>query len=221
MAMEQFVAWWWIWICTKMSNSTVLGNGLVTSFVCHKNTAESIQFELQLFSILESHCGLNRNSVIPLPNEIKYVGHVVQSSEDNFVISYSNTFPPTQFWIIILSGDGKKVIRSLDPKLGSVLTNLGVFGFDIDEDGQIFVADYGRNNVICLNSNLTDYRVILRRCRETTYYPCNVVYISEKRQLLVQEREGPVGYYQYSLSVFHLSPCSLFQQYRKPARNIL
>ena len=70
-------------------------------------------------------------------------------------------------------------IRTFEPELGSVLKNPGVFSFDIDDDGNIFIADIDGDNVIWLNSNLTDYRKIMQRNREIES-PCNLVYIAEK-----------------------------------------
>ena len=91
-------------LTTRMSNSTALGNCLLTSFLYKPNNVASIQYELQLFSQLDG--GLQRNSAILLPKEMKYVGHVVHSPKKNFVISYSKTFPATKCWISILSCNG-------------------------------------------------------------------------------------------------------------------
>ena len=181
----------------------------MTSFIYNDYKYESIQYELQLFSILDGD--LYRNDVIPLPNDMKYIGHVVYSPDNNFVISYSKTLPVTQCWISILSGDGER-IRTFEPEFESLIKNPGAFPFDIDDDGNIFVADYNGGNVIWLNSNLTDYRIIRQRSHEIES-PCNILYIPEKRQLLVQERKGvgPVGFL-YSVYMFHLSPCHLVQQ---------
>ena len=187
---------------TRMSNSTVLDNCLVTSFIYD----ESIRYELQLFSQLDGD--LHRHSVIPLPDDMQYIGHVVYSPKNFFVISYSKTFPATQCWFCILSADGK-MIRTFDPNIESVLESSGYFPFDIDDDGHIFVGDADSCNMIYLNSNFTDYRVILQKDPEIEY-PCNIVYIREKRQLLVQEKKGLVGRL-YFISVFHLSPCNIVQ----------
>ena len=194
---------------TGMSNSKVLENCLVTSFFHLCDDVESIKLELQLFSQLNGD--LRRHSVIPLPKEMKSVRHVVHSSENNFVISYSKTHPTTYCWISILSGDGK-IVRTFDPKLGSVLENPGVFTFDMDDDGHIFVADIESDNVIWLNSNFTDYRIIQRKDHEIKS-PCTIVYIPEKRQLLVQNRirVDSIGR-RYVISVFHLSLCNRLQQ---------
>ena len=168
------------------------------------------QYELQLFSHLNG--GLHRISVIPLPNEMKYVGHVVHTPENNFVISYSTTFPDIKCRISILSGDGERLIRTFEPGSGSVLENLGAFRFDIDDDRQIFVADIDGDKVICLNSNLEDYQILSQDNRENKS-PCNLVYIPEKRQLLVQTRKTHIQIgYEYSIYVFHLSPCNLVQR---------
>ena len=191
---------------SRMSNSTVSDNCLVTSFVYNDYEYESIRFELQLFSQLDGD--LHRYSVIPLPKEMTYIGHVAHSPKNNFVISYSETFPPIQCLISIFSCDGEK-IRTFEPELGSVLKNPGNSTFSIDEDGQIFIGDYAGNKVIWLNSNLTDYRIIAQKDREIGS-PCSIVYIKEKRQLLVQEMRGD-GLYglQFRISIFHLSPCHL------------
>ena len=194
---------------TRMSNSMLLNNCLVTSFLYGDYEFGPTRFELQLISPIDS-C-LKGYAVTPLPNDMKYIGHVVHSPKNFFIISYSKTSSFTQCWISILSCDGER-IRTFEPELGSVLKNPGGFTFAMDDDRNIFVADFGSDKVIWMNSNLTDYRNILQRNHEIKS-PCNIVYIPEKRQLLVQERNrvGPFGSL-YSIYVFHLSPCNLVQQ---------
>ena len=194
----------------RMSDSTVLNNCLVTTFYHRVCNLESVEYELHLFT--QHDGGLNRYSAIPLPKEIKVVGYVVHSSDNNFIISYSKIGPASTFWISILSSDGKTFIRTFDPNLlGSVLESPNIFPFDIDDNGHMFVADFKDGKVIWLNSNFTDYRIILQKDHAISS-PCSVIYNSEKRQLLVQEkqRDGSVSF--SKISIFHLSPCNLIQQ---------
>ena len=197
-------------LTARMSDSTVLDNCLVTTFYNPVCNLESVKFELHLFS--QHDGGLNRYSAIPLPKEIKVVGYVVHSPDENFIISYKKTGPATKFWISILSSDGETFIRTFDPNLlGSVLENPTIFPFGVDDNGHMFVADFNDDKVIWLNSNFTDYRIILQK-DHAIYSPCNVIYNSEKRQLLVQEKQRNGSVSSPNISIFHLSPCNLIQQ---------
>ena len=53
---------------------------------------------------------------IPLPTEIKVLNHAVQLSNGNFIISHSMNDDPDVFLISELSVDGRKFIRSFDPR---------------------------------------------------------------------------------------------------------
>ena len=61
----------------------------------------------------------------------------------------------------------------------------------IDEDGNIFIADYNNDRVVLLHSRWTDVQILLNRDQHSIQSPLELCYIREKQQLIVgQQRSG-------------------------------
>ena len=130
---------------------------------------------------------------IPLPSEMKKLYHAVQLSNGNFIISHSTNDDWRVFLISELSVDGRKFIRSFDPRS---FASIGLDGWkpvhlSIDEDGNIFIADYSNDLVVLLHSRWTDVQILLNRDQHSIESPTRLCYIREKQQLIVgQQRSG-------------------------------
>ena len=131
--------------------------------------------------------------LIPLPTEIEWLIHAVQLSNGNFIISHSTHADPDGFLISELSVDGRKFIRSFDPRsFASIgLDDWRPAYLSIDEDGNIFIADYNNDRVVLLHSRWTDVQILLNRDQHSIESPWSLCYIREKQQLIVgQLRSG-------------------------------
>ena len=127
---------------------------------------------------------------IPLPTEMDTLNHAVQLSNGNFIISHSMDDDPDVFLISELSVDGRKFIRSFDPRS---FASIGLDGWvpyhsSIDEDGNIFIAD--PKNVVLLHSRWTDVQILLNRDQHSIESPRRLCYIREKQQLIVGQRRS-------------------------------
>ena len=128
---------------------------------------------------------------IPLPTEMKVLCHAVQLSNGNFIISHSMDDPDV-FLISELSVDGRKFIRSFDPRsFASIgLGDWAPYYLSIDEDGNIFIADNNNDRVVLLHSRWTDVQILLNRDQHSIESPGRLCYIREKQQLIVGQRSS-------------------------------
>ena len=129
---------------------------------------------------------------IPLPTEMKVLSHAVQLSNGNFIISHSMNDDPDAFLISELSVDGRKFIRSFDPRsFASIgLDDWTPYHLSIDEDGNIFIADRDNDRVVLLHSRCTDVQILLNRDQHSIESPGRLCYIREKQQLIVGQRRS-------------------------------
>ena len=125
--------------------------------------------------------------LIPLPTEMKVLYHAVQFSNGNFIISHSTNDDPDVYLTSELSVDGRKFIRSFDPRsFASIgLNDWMPRHLSIDEDGNIFIADNNNDRVVLLNSRWTDVQILLNRDQHSIESPRRLCYIQEKQQLIV------------------------------------
>ena len=155
------------------------------------------------------HLNLYRSSDVMLiesilrPTGIKTLNHAVQLSNGNFIISHSMDDPDV-FLISELSVDGRKFIRSFDPRS---FASIGLDGWmprylSIDEDGNIFIADYRHDRVVLLHSRWTDVQILLNRDQHSIESPSRLCYIREKQQLIVGQRRS--GGSKVDVRVFNL-----------------
>ena len=127
---------------------------------------------------------------IPLPSEIRTLYHAVQLSNGNFIISHSMNDGPDVFLISELSVDGRNFIRSFDSRsfASIVLDGWTPYYLSIDEDENIFIADYSNDRVVLLNSRWTDVQILLNSDQHSIGSPRRLCYIHEKQQLIVGQR---------------------------------
>ena len=124
-------------------------------------------------------------SILP-PTEMNELNHAVQLSNGNFIISHSMDDPDV-YLISELSVDGRKFIRSFDPRS---FASIGLDGWrisylSINEDGNIFIADFNNDRVVLLHSRWTDVQILLNRDQHSIDSPRRLCYILEKQQLIV------------------------------------
>ena len=124
---------------------------------------------------------------IPLPTDERTLNHAVQLSNGNFIISHSNDGDPDVFVISECSIEKRDVIRSFDPQsIGSNRLEYWTPEYlSIDEDENIFIADYNNDRVVLLNSRLTDAQILLNTDQHSIKSPWKLFYIQEKQQLIV------------------------------------
>ena len=151
---------------------------------------------------------------IPLPTGMKVLYHAVQLSNENLIISYSMNDDPDAFLISELSIDGKNIIGTFDPRLieSSRLNGWTPCHISIDEDKNIFIADYDNDRVVLLNSRWTDVQILLNSDQNFIESPRSLCYTQEKRQLIVgQWRSGGST---DGVLVFHLCSHTPFTDHR-------
>ena len=178
-------------------------------------------------SLSFSHCYLKvfdlTNStwkLIPLPSEIGLVISVVQTPNQNFIISYVmrlKAYIPKQFRVSILSPDGQTIIKTVDTRFNILIMDdslppalsINHIRLAVKDDGQIFATDFfGGSRVLLLNSDLTGCRVLSNNGQRFETWS-SIVYVQEKQQLFIPGLKGisPFHLGDKVISVFHLSPC--------------
>ena len=130
---------------------------------------------------------VNRSQSIPLPTDVKYIAHAVQSSNGNIFMAYSNKKFPNVFLISELSSDGKNFIRTFDPRSVRSL-NMNSWQPDhmsFDGNGNLFVVDFYRNKIHLLNSELSDLQNLLKTFQSISFGQCRLCYVQKRQQLIV------------------------------------
>ena len=138
---------------------------------------------------------------------------VVQSSNGNFIINHLSIDDDPAPLISEFSIDGRKIIRTFDPRSieSNELKDWSPEHLSIDEDDNIFVADY-RNRVVLLNPRLDKHKILVNPDRHPINKPNRVCYVREKQMLIVGR--GPLNFYEgkgggmsygRSVSLFSLS----------------
>ena len=130
---------------------------------------------------------------IPLSTKMNVLIHADQLSNGNFIISHSMKDDPDVFLISELSVDGRKFIRSFDPRSFASIELDGWIPryLSIDEDGNIFITDLNNDRVVLLHSRWTDVQILLNRDQHSIESPRSLCYIREKQHLIVgQHRSG-------------------------------
>ena len=151
--------------------------------------------------------------MIPLPSEIRRISGVVQTPNENFVISYWNF----KGWVSILSSDGQNILKTVESLLYDsdpfpTLDYDKLYSFTLLDDGQILACDPVGARVLLLNPDLTCCRVLANNghtCDEYTDF----VYIKEKQELFVHGlKRNLSGVKSSYFTIFQLSPCYLAKQ---------
>ena len=111
---------------------------------------------------------------------------VVQSLNGNFIIDHLSTDDPLVHLISEVSIDGTKIIRSFDPRSieSKELEDWRPRHLSIDEDDNIFVADY-RNDRVVLNPRLDEHQFLVSRDQHQIDAPTRHCYVREKQMLIV------------------------------------
>ena len=112
---------------------------------------------------------------------------VVQSSNGNFIINHpSRDYFPVDL-ISEVSIDGRKIIRSFDPRSieSNELKNWSPWHLSIDEDDNIFVTDSSNNRVVLLNPRLDKHQILLNRDQHQIVGLQRLCYVREKQMLIV------------------------------------
>ena len=138
--------------------------------------------------------GWNLSWNLPLP--------VVQSSNGNFIIRHLSRDGDRVYLISEVSIDGTKIIRSFDPRSieSKEPKNWWPWHFSIDEDDNIFVAEYDNHRVVLLNPRLDEHQILVNRDRHQIDGPRRLCYVREKQMLIVG-----CGRSSSSVSLFSLS----------------
>ena len=136
---------------------------------------------------------LQRTKSISLPEEIAHVWCFGQSPDGNFIISHTDVVMD-DFKISIVSTNGDRIIRTLDPVAASENrsnTFYSTYYFTFIDDGQIIVVDKYEGQILLLDSQLSDYTVISSN-EYQPLQPTRIVYNRGTRMLLIQDSEEVV-----------------------------
>ena len=129
---------------------------------------------------------------ILLPTKIKYLNHAVQLLNGHFVISYLNADKLDSCIISVISSDGRNIIRSFDPlsfKLNPCY-HWNPYYISMDEDENIFIADYKNDRIVLLNSSWTDLHILLNNDQHDIKSPRQLCYVREKHTLIVTQESS-------------------------------
>ena len=143
------------------------------------------------------HVGVNLWSRVYL-----HVPCVVQSSNGNFIIDHKRRQSDRERRISEVSIDGTQIIRSFDPRSieSDESKDWSPRHLSIDEDDNIFVADFNNNRVVLLNPRLDELQILVNRDQHQIEGPQKLCYVREKQMLIVcQYRPSS------SVSLFSLS----------------
>ena len=130
-----------------------------------------------------------------------YAQHAVQSSNGNFIIRHESRDDLRVDLISEVSIDETKIIRSFDPRsIESNEWNWSPLHLSIDEDDNIFVADYNNVRVVLLNPRLDEHQILVNRDQHQIDRPRRLCYVREKQMLIVgQDRpSSPVSLFSLS-----------------------
>ena len=127
-----------------------------------------------------------------------YSSDVVQSSNGNFIIGHWRDDDRVPL-ISEVSIDGTKIIRSFDPRSieSNELKDWSPEHLSIDEDDNIFVADWSNDRVVLLNPRLDEHQILMKRDQHQIDGPQRLCYVREKQMLIVGHES--------SVSLFSLS----------------
>ena len=139
---------------------------------------------------------------------VSYPSSVVQSSNGNFIISHKSRDIDRVPLISEVSIDGTKIIRSFDPRSieSNESKNWSPEHLSIDEDDNIFVADYYNARVVLLNPRLDEHQILVNRDQHQIDEPQRLCYVREKQMLIVgHDRKSLFGLSSPSVSLFSVS----------------
>ena len=111
----------------------------------------------------------------------------VQSSNGNFIILHRSRDDPPVSLISEVSIDGTKIIRTFDPRSIESIESKDWRPryLSMDEDDNIFVADYYKNRIVLLNPRLDKYRILVNRDQHQIDGPHKLCYVRDKQMLIV------------------------------------
>lgn len=136
--------------------------------------------------------GPEANSIcrVPLPTDVEYPLHAVESSSGNLVVSHM--WLNSWTWTISeVSRDGK-VVRRFQPKDKKLLLNWPRH-LALDPDDRVFVSDCENDRVIRIDSKLSSCDVLLTRGVAKIARPDRIHYDVGNGQLVVAHFEGQVN----------------------------
>ena len=189
----------------------------IVGYPAHVNPEEADGFEYENLFIDTFHPeNLQRTKSISLPEEMTFVWCFGQSADGNFIISHTNAMHD-DIKISIVSTNGDRIIRTLDPRAASAnrsnttFCSWSSFYFTFIDDGQILVVDKFAGRIILLDSQLNDYKFVWSNDEYQPNEPARIVYNRESRVLLIQdimkvEAPGSSDIYQWpTVSVMELN----------------
>ena len=203
-----------IWaIAAVRSHLSITPNGELLAGVLDINEDagyRSYSCQLNIFDLSKAS-----RRVIPLPREIKKIIGLIQTHNENFVISYWSFW---RGWVSVLSSDGQNIIKTVnslayESNQLSAFTSVNLYSFTLLDDGQILACDFEGARVLLLNPDLTCCRVLSNNGHTCDEYTSGFVNIKDKQKLFVHGLKRNVsGVYNSFFSIFHLSPCYLVKQ---------
>ena len=149
-----------------------------------------------------------REESMCLPRLIDTVECVVQLPDKNFVISYQKDRSTNEFFISLLSENGKIFIWTLDPTFfpPDYRTKFNPYYFVLDGDGDILLADKFADRIVYLNLKNAEY-ILLSTEGYQPNKPTQMVFRKEVQCLLVQDNkitDQPASHYNPVVSVLRL-----------------
>ena len=127
---------------------------------------------------------------------------VVQSSNGNLFIVHRSGKDRPLHMISEVTINGTKIIRSIDhTSIGSNESkDWWPSHLSIDEDDNIFVADFNNDRIVLWNPRSDEHRILVKRDQHQIVGPWRLCYVREKQMLIVGH-----GRPSSSVSLFSLS----------------
>ena len=126
---------------------------------------------------------------IPLPKEVRKLLHAIQLNSGNIIIAHSMVDTLGSFRISELEISEGTFVRNYDPRSTGFhqLRNWTPRQLSVDENDNIFIADFDNDRVVLLNSRLRDPQILLNRDQHSIKSPRRLCYVEEKQQLIVSQ----------------------------------
>jgi len=184
-----------LWLRTEVDSFSVTPNGHV--LLLSNSEPASLSIHGPDANLLET---------VKLPNELKEPQHAVETRDGNFIVSHGGyqlkeSTCNSQHRVCEMTRDGT-VIRSYGGVKGGGSGELNnPVRVAIDAEGRVFIADWGNDRVLVVDSSLTTCTTLLTKDQDDVYCPRRLFYSVDSHRLFVGERRDHVTVYDVTSAV--------------------
>ena len=138
--------------------------------------------------------------LLPLPDDVRVLHHVVQTSAGNFIICHAHK--DSGLFIISELANNGSLLKRFHPRNKSEELNQPLYMSLDSDNNRLFVADYFNDRVILFDStDLTWSQVVVSRKENSAIsHPSRLLYDSEKKRLFIAQQNANVGLIVYEIN---------------------